>query len=238
MTADPATRPASGPAIETVGLARSYAGVDALRALDLTVATGERVSLVGHNGSGKTTLLRLLAGLLEPSSGSATITGSPVGSIAARAAASYISDAPVFYDDLSVREHLDYVARLHGTDDADVHADWLLERLGLVGRSDDLPATFSRGLQQRAAIAIAFVRPFDVLLVDEPFVGLDRDGRRALVELVEWASSDGAAVVIATHDLDLAAQGDRVIALVEGEVGYDGPPDDVDVGELVGWTTS
>ena len=139
--------------------------------------------LLGHNGSGKTTLLRMAAGLLEPSAGTATILGSPVGTLDARAATSYLGDQPVFYDDLSVWEHLEYIAKLHGHDEWEPHATDLLETLGLFDRRDDLPMTFSRGLRQKAAIALAFIRPFELLLVDEPFVGLDRTGRDALLDL-------------------------------------------------------
>ena len=104
-------------AIETRGLTKRYGDHDALAPIDLDVATGQRISLIGHNGSGKTTLIKMLAGLLEPSGGTATISGHPAGSPDARSSVSYLSDQPVFYDDLTVRQHLEYVARLHRTDD-------------------------------------------------------------------------------------------------------------------------
>lgn len=222
-------RPVLRDAVSTTGLAKSYGDVPALEALDLHVAAGERLSLIGHNGSGKTTLLRMLVGTLEPSGGSATICGHPVGSIEARAAVSYIADQPVFYDDLSVWEHLEYIARLHGTDDWEQHAVDVVDLLGILARVDDLPATFSRGLQQKAAIAMAFARPFEVLLVDEPFVGLDRTGRDALLELFGLAHADGAALVVATHELSSVRESSRLVALSDGAVVYDGPPDDADL---------
>ncbi len=160
--------------------------------LDLVVPAGQRVSLIGHNGSGKTTLIRLLTGMLEPSAGSASVAGHPAGSIEARAALAHLADQPVFYDDLSVREHLEYVARLHGRAEWEQRADELLEVIGLTDRADDLPSTFSRGLRQKAAICLAFVRPFEVMVVDEPFVGLDRAGREALLGLFRVAHGDGA----------------------------------------------
>jgi ABC-type multidrug transport system ATPase subunit len=220
------------PAVETVGLTKSYFDVPALAPLDLRIGAGERVTVIGHNGSGKTTLIRMLTGLLEPSGGSARVAGHEAGSIEARAAVSYISDQPVFYDDLSVWEHLDYIARLHDTAGWEQHAVDLLDAVGLTSRADDLPSTFSRGLKQKAAIAIGFVRPFDVMLVDEPFVGLDRDGRASLLELLASAHADGAALVIATHELSSVREGDRVIALSDGEVTYDGPPGGADVDAL------
>jgi ABC-type multidrug transport system ATPase subunit len=213
-------------AIETRGLTKRYGDHDALAPIDLTVPTGQRVSLIGHNGSGKTTLIKMLTGLLDPSDGSASLAGHAAGSPAARAAVSYLSDQPVFYDDLTVHQHLEYVARLHHTEEWETHADWLIERVGLTARAHDLPATFSRGLKQKAAIALAFVRPFDVMLIDEPFVGLDGVGRTALLELIAWAHGDGATVVVATHELASVASSDRLIALRDGRLIFDGDPAD------------
>ncbi len=222
----------SGPAIETAALSKRYGDNVALAPIDLVIPTGQRISLIGHNGSGKTTLLRMLAGMLEPSDGTATIDGHPAGSIAARAALSVVSDQPVFYDDLSVWQHLEYIARLHDTTEWDDHAVWLLDTLGISDRADDLPATFSRGLKQKAAIAIAFVRPFDVMLIDEPFVGLDRAGRAALLDLLAWAHADGASLVVATHELESVASSERLLALRDGVVIFDGSPNEADPASL------
>jgi ABC-type multidrug transport system ATPase subunit len=211
-------------AIEIHGLTKRYGDNDALAPIDLTIPTGQLVSLIGHNGSGKTTLMKMLTGLLDPSDGTATIAGFATGSPEARAAVSYLSDQPVFYDDLTVRQHLEYVARLHHTEEWETHADWLIESVGLTARADDLPATFSRGLKQKAAIAIAFVRPFEVMLIDEPFVGLDQVGRTALLDLVGWAHGDGATIVIATHELASVTSSDRLIALSDGQLIFDGDP--------------
>jgi len=220
------------PAIETTALSKSYFETPAVAPIDLRIEAGERVSMIGHNGSGKTTLIKMLTGLLEPSTGTALLAGHEIGSIEARAAVSYISDLPVFYDDLSVWEHLEYIARIHDTADWEQHAVDLLDVIGLTARTDDLPNTFSRGLKQKAAIAIAFVRPFEIMLVDEPFVGLDRSGRASLLELLGRAHHVGAALVIATHELSSVRDGQRLIALADGEVVYDGSPDDADVDAL------
>lgn len=220
------------PAIETVGLAKRYGDAPALWPLDLRIETGERISLIGHNGSGKTTLIRMLVGMLEPTEGAATIAGRPIGSIEARAAVSYLADQPVFYDDLTVWEHLEYVARLHGTDDWEQQAIDLVDMVGLMDRVDDLPMTFSRGLKQKAALTMAFVRPFDVMLIDEPFVGLDRLGREALLELLTLAHGDGATLVVATHELSSVKESSRLIALSGGEVTYDGDPTTADLASL------
>ena len=217
------------PAIETVELAKRYGDAPALWPLDLRIGAGERISLIGHNGSGKTTLMRMLVGMLEPSEGTATIAGHPIGSIEARAAVSYLADQPVFYDDLTVWEHLEYIARLHGTDDWEQQAVDLVDMVGLMDRVDDLPTTFSRGLKQKAALTMAFVRPFDVMLIDEPFVGLDRLGKEALLELLTLAHGDGATLVVATHELSSVKESSRLIALSSGEVTYDGDPADADL---------
>jgi len=119
------------PAISTVALTKRYGEAQALAPIDFEVRPGERVTLIGHNGSGKTTLIRMLAGMLEPSDGTAEIAGNALGSSDARAALSYLSDEPVFYDDLSVWEHLEYIARLHGTDNWEQHAVDLLDAVGL-----------------------------------------------------------------------------------------------------------
>jgi ABC-2 type transport system ATP-binding protein len=220
-------------AVLASGLAKWYGDAPALGPVDVDIAAGQRVALLGHNGSGKTTLLRLTAGLLDATSGSVSVAGHPAGSLEARAFTSYLGDQPVFYDDLTVWEHLEYIAKLHGTEGWEQHASDLLEHFGLTDRLDQLPTTFSRGLRQKAAIAIAFVRPFEVLLVDEPFVGLDQPGREALLELFDRAHGDGATLVVATHELAAVNTSDRVIALRDGTVIFDGPASSADAAALV-----
>lgn len=221
------------PAVTTDGLTKTYGERPALEPLTLTVPAGQRVALVGHNGSGKTTLMKMLAGLLDPSAGRAMIHGSPAGSSPARASVSWLSDSPTFYDDLSVLEHIEFAARLHGRDSWRAAADEVLGALGLTHRADDLPTTFSRGLRQKAAIAIGMVRPFDVLLVDEPFVGLDQAGKAALVDLLARAGQAGATLVVATHELNFVSHVERLIALRDGALVFDGPPGEADVEQLV-----
>lgn len=221
-------------ALVAEGVAKDYGDRPALTPTDLTVADGERVVLIGHNGSGKTTFMRIAAGLLDATAGEVHIHGRPSGSVQARALLSYLGDTPAFYDDLSVWEHLEYVARLHGVEDWEQRGADLLGHVGIFERADDLPTRFSRGMRQKTAIALAFIRPFSLLLVDEPFVGLDSPGRRALVELIDEASAAGAAVVVATHELGFAAKSERVVALREGEIVYDGHPGATNLEELVG----
>ncbi len=222
------------PALATIGLTKNYGDLVALAPLDLTIPEGQRVVVVGHNGSGKTTLLRMAAGLLEASSGSIEVHGHPAGSLDARAELSYLPDNPVLYDDLSVLEHLEYTARLHDADGWEERGVALLQDLGLAARADDLPSRFSRGLRQKTAIVLALIRPFRLLIVDEPFVGLDPSGRDAFIELMDDAAGAGATVVVATHQLEYVTKTDRCIALRDGEVVFDGPPGQVDVLSLVG----
>jgi ABC-2 type transport system ATP-binding protein len=204
------------------GLAKDYGDGLGLSPVDLDVGPGELVMLVGPNGAGKSTFLRLVAGLLEPTEGEVLVDGAPAGSIEARAATSFVPDAPVLYDDLSVDEHLEYVARLHGVEAWPERAAALLDRLALSPRADDLPSRFSRGMRQKASLAVGLVRPFSLLLVDEPFVGLDAPTQEVLVQLLAEAAAEGAALVVSTHQLDLVDIATRCVAVREGEVAYDG----------------
>lgn len=209
-------------ALHVNDVSKDYGDGPALRPLSLSVAPGERVALIGHNGSGKTTFLRIACGLLDADTGNVAVFGSPPESIDARRRTSYLSDTPTFYDDLSVREHMEYTARLHGVGRWEQRAADLLDHLGLSERADDLPARFSRGLRQKAAIAIGFVRPFELLLIDEPFVGLDAEGRDALLHLLQRAHEEGSAMLVATHELGFVDTSDRTIALRDGAVVFDG----------------
>jgi ABC-type multidrug transport system ATPase subunit len=214
-------------------LTKSYGDRPALEPLTLKVDSGANVALVGHNGSGKTTLMKMAAGLLDPTDGSVQIGRHAAGSQEARRLVSWLSDTPTFYDDLSLWEHLEFVARLHGVTDWQERADQLLEQIGLTLRRDDIPTTFSRGLRQKAAITLAFIRPFKVMLVDEPFVGLDEPGKQALLTMFQSASQRGATMLIATHELTFVKQVGRLLALRDGALVYDGAPADTDVHALV-----
>ena len=214
-------------AIRTVELTKTYGDVDALGPIDLEIHEGESVVLIGHNGSGKSTLLGILAGMLEPSAGMARILNSDPDSIHVRERRSWLPDNPVLYDDLSLREHLEFTIRMHGGTGDEPIIDDLISRLGLSGREDDLPSQFSRGLRQKSAAAVALVRPFFVLLVDEPFVGLDAAGRLAFLDLLEEARSGGATLLVATHDQEVIDRFDRGIVLDNGQLIFDGPASQV-----------
>jgi len=220
--------------IVTSDLRKEYDELVALESFTLTADAGDLIALVGHNGSGKSTFLKIAAGLLDASSGVITVANAPVGSPRARAEVSYVPDEPVLYDDLSVNEHVEYIGRLHGEAGWPERADVLLDVLGLAHRAEDLPARFSRGLRQKTSLVLGLVRPFSVLLVDEPFVGLDPAGQATLTELLTEAASAGACVIVATHQLQLLDHATRCIALRDGEVAFEGAVDHARINALLG----
>jgi ABC-2 type transport system ATP-binding protein len=220
--------------LRTDELGKDYGDGLGLVSLDLEVGPGELVMLVGPNGAGKSTFLGLVSGLVEPSTGAATVNGAAIGTLEARAATSFLPDAPVLYEDLSVNEHLEYVARMHNTVDWEDYADELLDMFNLTARADDLPSRFSRGLKQKTALLLGLIRPFTLLLVDEPFVGLDTPGQETLVEVLGDLVEEGAAVVCSTHQLDLVPRATRCVGLRDGELAFDGPASASKIRELVG----
>ena len=221
------------PVLQLDGVAKDYGDRFGLKTIDLTVGPGELVMLVGHNGSGKSTLLELCAGLLEASEGRIVVAGAAPESVAARRARSYIPDTPILYDDLTVWEHIAYLAALHGEDQWEEKAERLLERFRLTERADDLPARFSRGMRQKVSLVIGLVRPFSLLLVDEPFLGLDEPAREMLIDLMRAEAGRGVGVVVSTHESRLAGIATRCVGLVDGLLRYDGPPDTKTIDRIV-----
>jgi ABC-2 type transport system ATP-binding protein len=228
-----AERASASPVLRVSGLRRDFGDLTAVDGFNLDLAPGECVSLIGHNGSGKTTALRVAAGQLVPTSGTVTVGGANVhdrrhGHVA-RARLAFVPDTPVLYDDLTVDEHLELVGLAHGvSDELDERITVLLERLGLAARRDFLPRQLSRGMRQKTQIACAFVRPFEVLLLDEPVVGLDPPSQAALWSLLVETKGRGAGVVFSTHQLGFASDlADRGMVLDGGRVVDDGPYDRV-----------
>ena len=221
-------------ALVTSKLGKDYGDGMGLTSLDLELHPGELVMLVGPNGAGKSTFLGLAAGLIEPTNGAAWVLGEKLGSLPARAATSYLPDAPVLYDDLSLWEHIEYIARMHNTQEWEEYANDLLEMFNLVERADDLPSRFSRGLKQKTALILGLIRPFSLLLIDEPFVGLDTPGQETLVEVLTDVAEQGAAVLCSTHQMDLTASATRCVGLRDGEKSYDGPATPEKIRSLVG----
>lgn len=215
-------------------LTKEYGDVVALEEFTFAADPGELVAMVGHNGSGKSTFLRLVAGLLEPSDGVLVVANAPAGSLRARAEVSFVPDQPVLYDDLSVNEHIEYTGRLHGETEWPERADVLLDVFGLTERAGDLPVRFSRGLRQKTSLVLGLVRPFSILLVDEPFVGLDPSGQTALTEVLVEAADAGACVIVATHQLSFLEHATRCVALRDGQTEFVGSVDVPRIQALLG----
>jgi ABC-2 type transport system ATP-binding protein len=231
----------SPPALRVDDLSRSYGELEALHSLQLAVAAGECVALIGHNGSGKTTAVRLIGGLLDPTGGVVEVCGMPVhgtgaSAMDARAALALVPDSPMLYSDLTVGEHLELVAVAHGVagEDLEERIDALLVRLGLETRRDFRPGELSRGMRQKLMLACALIRPHRVLVLDEPVVGLDPATQRTLRALLLEAKADGVAVLLTTHQLAFArGVADRAVVLADGMVVEEGPYDAVIDGETV-----
>lgn len=174
---------------------------------DVAVGSGSALAVRGRNGSGKTTLLRILSGRLRPSSGQATIAGRAVDDRdrAIRRSVSALIGTPAFAPDLTVREHLRYISTTWGVtgDAADDASDELLEALHLDALSRRFAHELSSGQSQLFALATALVRPFDVLILDEPEQRLDAERRAVVADRVNVAKAGGAAVVFASHNAEL-----------------------------------
>ena len=211
---------AKPPVLQLRGVRKTYGKLVAVDLLDLEVQPGQCVALIGHNGSGKTTTLRLVAGLLEPTEGEVTVAGDDLRLDRSRAALSFVPDTPLLYPDLTVREHLELVGLAHGVGGGlDGRIVDLLELFDLTARGDFLPGQLSRGMRQKAQLACALVRPFQVILLDEPVVGLDPPSQQALHRTLLAVKREGAAILLSTHQLGFAAGlADRAVVLHEGRM--------------------
>lgn len=214
--------------IETEGLTKTFGLLPALQRLDLQIERGECVALLGPNGGGKSTLLRLLCGLSKPSAGIIRVGGwaLPGEAAAVRAQIGVVAHKPLLYDTLTAAENLRFFGRLYGVPagDADARIRALLAEVGLAKRADDLVRTFSRGMLQRLSIARALLHQPDVLLFDEPHTGLDQAASAMLDAVIVRAREQGRTLVIATHEMERAAQlATRAVILMRGRVAHDGP---------------
>jgi heme exporter protein A len=188
--------------IEAAGLTRSFGARRAVDRVTLSIASGECLALFGPNGAGKTTLLRLLAGLLRPTAGEAKVDGvSLPGGAGARAVVGLISHQTMLYPALTALENVEFSARLHGVPNATTAARAALGRLAIADRADTPVRALSRGMQQRVTVARALVHAPRVLLLDEPFTGLDDAGATTLAETLAGLAREGAALLLVTHDV-------------------------------------
>jgi heme exporter protein A len=206
------------------GLIKQYGVIPALRGIDLAIGRGDCVALLAANGGGKSTLIRLIAGLSKPTSGTLRVGGWDMPGEAARVRAQIglVAHRTLIYETLTARENLRFFARLYAVPDAEARITALLARVGLAKRADFPARAYSRGMQQRLAIARALLHDPAVLLLDEPYTGLDVSAAELLDAIVAEARGAGTTVLLTTHDLDRAARlAGRAVILAKGRVGFD-----------------
>jgi len=179
-----------------------------LKGMDFEVEQGEFVGLLGPNGAGKTTFLRILSSLSRPSLGDVRVAGYslPQQAAAVRRRLGVLSHQPLLYGDLSAEENLRFYGKMYAVEDINGRIDEVLSLVGLAQRRDDLVRTYSRGMQQRLAIARSVIHDPDILLLDEPYTGLDQDASAMLDEVLKKIAAQGRTVVMTSHDLARAAE--------------------------------
>ena len=217
--------------INVHGLTKSFGPRAALVGVDLGVDTGEFVTLVGPNGAGKTTLLRILATLTKPTKGSVRIAGlDPVkNGEQARRLIGFLSHHTLLYNDLTAEQNLNFYAQMYDLDNASARIADLLEQVRLTARRRDLVRTFSRGMQQRLSVARAVLHRPQVLLLDEPYTGLDPNAAQVLTDLLAELAGEGCTVLLTTHNLERGlALGQRMLVLSQGRVVYDERRESID----------
>jgi heme exporter protein A len=194
----------SAAAVEVAGLTKRFGHVRALRGVDFALGTGESLAVFGPNGAGKTTLLRILAGLLKPDGGVVRFGGEQLvrGNAEHRRRVGLISHHSLLYDGLTAAENLVFYARLYSVAEPRAAAVRALDGVGLAARASDQVGTFSRGMVQRLAIARALLHEPDVMLLDEPFSGLDQGAAATLRELLGRLRAERRTMVLVTHNID------------------------------------
>jgi ABC-2 type transport system ATP-binding protein len=198
------------PALAADAIAKAYGNRVALQEISFSAAPGECVAIIGPNGAGKTTLLEILAGALEPTSGTVSRPPREVG---------WVPQKPALYGKLTVRENLELFARLEGVGDVDAGVAHLLEQSRLTARADDEVGELSGGTRQRVNIAIGLLGDPPVLLLDEPSTSLDPRQREVLWSFVAGLADRGTTVLYSTHDVGEAERyAHRVLVLADGEL--------------------
>ena len=205
-------------------LSKQYGPFTALEDVSIDVESGERVGLLGPNGSGKTTLLRILAGLNSPTTGEVTVDGQRYEPDAyqVRRKVGYVAHETMLYENLTARENLAFHAELRGVPESRIQET--LEIVDLAHRASGLPREFSHGMKKRLSLARAELDPPQILLMDEPFSGLDQFSTETVKELLA-----DRTVVLVTHEFEVALDVcNRLIVLDKGEVVLDVPAEEVD----------
>lgn len=218
--------------LEVTNLVGGYSQIPVLHQVSFTVRPGELVGLIGLNGAGKSTTINHLIGLLRPFSGSIVlnqhnIVTDPVGY---KQQIAYVPETPILYDELTLREHIELTIKAYqlNHEEAWQRATKLLEKFRLANKLDWFPADFSKGMKQKVMIVCAFITKAQLLIVDEPFYGLDPLAVRDLLDLIEDRKHSGAAVLMSTHVLDTAEKYcDRFVLLNNGQVKFRGTLDEM-----------
>ncbi len=207
-------------------LDKVYGARWALRGVSFRVPPSEIVALVGPNGAGKTTLLRILATLTRPSAGAIHIGRIPLATHAraARGAIGFVGHQTFLYDNLTARENLELYARLYNLDDVPARVREVAQKVGVENRLDDVTRALSRGLQQRVTLARFLLHQPAILLLDEPYTGLDKTSADRLDQIMLNAKQEGRAMLFSTHDLERGlAVCDRALILANGRLVHDLP---------------
>ena len=217
------------------GLTKSYGYIRVLGEINLRISRGEFVTLLGPNGAGKTTLIKILSTLIKPSSGEAQISGydlkKDVSKI--RSITGLLSHENFIYNDLTVYENLLFFAEIFDVDDKADSTEKIIQRLDIVSKRDELVRNLSSGMKQRVSIARALIHDPVILLLDEPFVGLDIDGVSILIDILKEAKEKEKTVILSTHNMQNGNfLADRAVILREGELIYNKSRSETDMDEF------
>ncbi len=236
MPGSPSAAPRThAPVLEAASLVRDYGPVRAVDHVSFRLGAGEFLSVFGPNGAGKTSLLRLLAGGLRPTAGEVRVSGVPltIGDRAARGRMGILSHLSFLYGRLTARENLVFHGRLHGLEDLDSRVPERLGDVGLERHADSRVDTLSRGTVQRLAVARALLHDPEIVLLDEPYTGLDAYAGAMLQELLSALKDGGRTVVMVTHNLGRGLElADRVAIQVRGRFVFEAGRAELDAGGL------
>ncbi|MBI3887414.1 MAG: ABC transporter ATP-binding protein [Opitutae bacterium] len=228
-------------AIDVAGVTKRFGDKTVVNAIDLQVRRGEIYGFLGPNGSGKTTFIRMLCGLLTPDGGTGTCLGYDLRTQQAdiKKHVGYMTQKFSYYEDLSIRENLDFIARIYGVPDRADAVQRSLRRLGLENRSAQLAGQLSGGWKQRLALAACLIHSPQLLLLDEPTAGVDPKARREFWDEIHQLAADGLTVLITTHYMDAAERCHRLAYLAYGNLLTRGSLADVlAAAQLTTWTVT